>query len=351
MLTPMLANAASGPLVLYTFGEGKGSVVHDVSGNGAPLDLNIQDVNNIRWLAGGGLSVDKATIISGTGTNKITDAVKASNAISIEAWVKPENTTQDGPARIVTLSADTRSRNVTLAQKQAAYDVRLRSSNTDINGKRSLTSPSGTLSTSLTHVVYTRDKNGVANLYVNGNKQSQNKNRGDFSNWDTKHGFALANELTQDRPWLGELYSVAIYDRALDATDVDKQYAQSEYSDSSIDRTSYSSTSTSTSTSTSSDPDSRTTDTTPKGGSTTLSWSAPVARSDGSALSMREIAGYNLYVWGPDSYSNTININDAYTTSTSITDLASGTYYFAMTALDTEGLESSLSSVATKVVN
>ena len=362
------------PLALYIFDEGSGSIVHDRSNVGPPLDLNIKDTSRTSWLAGGGLSVDKATIISGTGTRKIIDAVKASNAISIEAWIKPAKTTQDGPARIVTLSANTGSRDFTLGQQQAAYDVRLRSTATDNNGLPSLTSPPGTLSTSLTHVVYTRDKNGTANLYINGSKQSKKTVLGDFSNWDTQHGFALANELTKDRPWLGELYLVAIYDRALDATDVDERYARSEYTNSSAGETSDTTTGSERETNDPNsspdtnggteitgdtgtnpiegDSDTSTPVTAPQVGSTTLSWSAPVSRSDGNALSMSEIVGYTLY-YGPSAgnFPNIININDAYITSTTITGLPSGTYYFAVTAHDTDGQESAFSNIAAKVVN
>lgn len=39
--------------------------------------------------------------------------------------------------------------------------------------------------------------------------------RTDFSNWDNGFTFQLGNEGTLDRPWLGKLYLVAIYDRAL----------------------------------------------------------------------------------------------------------------------------------------
>ena len=35
---------------------------------------------------------------------------------------------------------------------------------------------------------------------------------------------ALANELTEDRPWLGEFYLVAIYDRALSQDEVSRNF-------------------------------------------------------------------------------------------------------------------------------
>jgi uncharacterized repeat protein (TIGR01451 family) len=213
---------ANGPQVLYTFREGSGTTVHDVSGEGAPLDLEISDGSAVSWIPGGGLIVNSATLIASVGpATKVIAACQGSNEITIEAWVKPANTTQEGPARIVTLSSDLYNRNFTLGQglwggrPGARYDVRLRTTATDDSGLPSLTTPDGSLTTELTHVVYTRDALGEAKIYVNGAEQASGTVGGDFSNWDAGFRLALANELTGDRPWLGEFHLVAIYDRVL----------------------------------------------------------------------------------------------------------------------------------------
>ncbi len=67
----------------------------------------------------------------------------------------------------------------------------------------------------LMHVVYTRDKAGKAKIYLDGRKQAETTVAGDTSNFDGSWRLALGNELTKDRPWLGEFYQVSIYDRAL----------------------------------------------------------------------------------------------------------------------------------------
>ena len=48
------------------------------------------------------------------------------------------------------------------------FIVRLRTTDQSENGKPSLDSRPGTLTTALTHVVYTRDEFGTAQLYLNG---------------------------------------------------------------------------------------------------------------------------------------------------------------------------------------
>jgi hypothetical protein len=152
---------------------------------------------------------------------KVINASQDTNEITIEVWIKPASVTQDGPARIVTLSVDPFNRNFTLgqglggSQPSTLYDTRLRTTTTDNNGRPSLTTPDGSLATGLTHVVYTRDASGMAKIYVNGVEQVSGSIGGDFSNWDGDFRLALANELTEDRPWLGEFHLVAIFNRAL----------------------------------------------------------------------------------------------------------------------------------------
>ena len=86
-------------------------------------------------------------------------------------------------------------------------------------------------------------------------------------------------------------------------------------------------------------------------GSATLEWAAPAARTDGNSLDMLELAGYTLY-YGTTSgnYPNSVDINDPYTTSVTVSDLPVGTYYFVITARDTDGRESGHSNVTTRLV-
>ncbi len=214
----------SGMQVLYTFEEGSGTTVRDVSGVGTPLDLSVSG-SGASWISGGGLAIDSSTIVASAGSaRKVIDASRATNEITIEAWVKPANVTQGGPARIVTLSADLYNRNFTLGQDGDAYDVRLRTTTTGNNGTPSLSSPDGSLTTALTQVVYTRDASGTAKIYVNGVQRASRTVSGDFSNWSGSYRLALANEFTGDRPWLGELHRVAIYNQALTQAQVARHF-------------------------------------------------------------------------------------------------------------------------------
>ena len=74
----------------------------------------------------------------------------------------------------------------------------------------------------------TRSSAGIRTLYVNGAPVGTNIVSGDFSNWDSGYGLALADEFSTGRAWLGDYYLVAIYNRALTAAEVGQNFAAGE---------------------------------------------------------------------------------------------------------------------------
>jgi len=219
------AVAGQGLLALYTFAEGAGSVVHDVSGVGQALDLTAVDENALQWLPGGGLLISAPTILaSAQPAQKVIEAYKATNALTVEAWIKPADMVQDGPARIVTVSLDPFNRNMTLGQEFGTYDMRLRTTSTSENGVPSLTTADGAVEPALAHLVYTRDAAGQAVLYRDGQALAQGQVDGSLAAWDDSFRLALANEISMDRPWLGEYHRVALYDLAWSVDEVQQRF-------------------------------------------------------------------------------------------------------------------------------
>lgn len=228
----------------YLFDEGAGNTVHDRAPAGNPLDLQMIELNGrsgasaFTWLPGGGLKVSGAgRIISNGPAKKITEAVRSTNELTMEAWIQPAISMQGGPARILTISQDTKHRNAMLAQGSArgedaaeAYDVRLRTTGTDENGRPSLNSGPGTLSTELTHVAFTRARNGKTSLYRNGMLCETATAAGTCANWDVGYPLALANEVSEPAPedgnrqWHGTYYLIAVYSRALSADEVRRHF-------------------------------------------------------------------------------------------------------------------------------
>ncbi len=220
---------------IYTFTEGEGAIVHDLSGVEPALDLTINDATDpaITWNQDEGtLSLNTSnTLSSGGPATKLINAIQANQELTLEAWLEPANTSQDGPARIVSISGSADERNVTLGQglwgddPSDLYNVRLRTSNTNLNGSDGvIASLSGSLTTDLTHVVYTRDPAGQVKLYLNGVEVAEETIEGDFLGWDSTMALLLGNETTGDRPWLGTYHLVAIYNRALSLEEVADNY-------------------------------------------------------------------------------------------------------------------------------
>ena len=85
--------------------------------------------------------------------------------------------------------------------------------------------------------------------------------------------------------------------------------------------------------------------------SATVNWVAPVARADGSPLSLADIGGYRVYYGTTEGdYPNRIDVTDGTAVGTVLTDLPPGTYYFVVTTQDTAGRESEYSDVLIKTI-
>lgn len=78
-----------------------------------------------------------------------------------------------------------------------------------------------------------------------------------------------------------------------------------------------------------------------------LSWTQPTKRANGENLSASEIAGYEIYMaTSAGGAFSTVMTTGPGETQALITELVPGEYYFGITTLDTNGLESGMSSVS-----
>jgi len=84
-------------------------------------------------------------------------------------------------------------------------------------------------------------------------------------------------------------------------------------------------------------------------GSAALTWTAPTQNTDGSALV--DLAGYAIYFGtSATSLGNRIVVSSAAATNYTVANLAKGTYYFALAAYTSTGIESALSSIGSKTI-
>ncbi len=226
---PAVGRVTEGLVTLFSFDDGAGASAANSVDSGPAL--TITDPNAVTW-ADGALRIDSPTLLRADGPSVgIVDQVSASNQVTVEAWVTPANTSQSGPARIVTLSTDTAARNVTLAQGGSDGDPgdrwtsRVRSTETSENGLPGLDSPAGSVvADQLTHVTLTRAADGETRLYVDGQPAATGTSGGDLSSWDADQVLMVGNEATLDRPWLGSIHLVAVYGVALSPDQVDQNF-------------------------------------------------------------------------------------------------------------------------------
>ncbi len=223
-----LGRVTTGLQALYLFDEGGGDTVFDVSGAGAPLDLEIRRPKSVRW-GPEGMAFTSGTYAASAGpATKIIDACRRTGEVTLEAWVQPAQAAPRFEGVIAGLSKDRPERNLTLMQGESpdmtVYAVSLRTTQTDAGGNPILASPKGTADAKPAHVVFTRNAAGFERLFVNGMERAAKVRKGDLANWSEAYRLVLGNEPTEERPWLGGLRFVAVYNRALAPIDVIRNF-------------------------------------------------------------------------------------------------------------------------------
>jgi Concanavalin A-like lectin/glucanases superfamily len=215
------ARAEDAEIALFTFSEGAGDVAMDTSGVGTPIALQI---SGMEWVEGGLRNVSGKAQASLEDSRKLYDMITPAGAYSIEAWLVPENTTQDGPARIVSYSSSTSTRNFMLGQAAIYYRFRNRTALSNANGDPALEALDPQVATAQQHVVMTFDPAVGRKIYING-ALSIEEDVPDTLAWTDDQIFVIGNEVTDDRLWQGVLQMVAIHNKALSAAEVQQNYS------------------------------------------------------------------------------------------------------------------------------
>lgn len=84
-------------------------------------------------------------------------------------------------------------------------------------------------------------------------------------------------------------------------------------------------------------------------GSAIVDWTPPTTNADGTTLT--NLAGFRVtYGRGPDSLTESVSLNNASLASYTVTNLVSGDWYFAVYAVNSAGLESVASNIASKTI-
>lgn len=175
-----------------------------------PADLQVTHEDRHRVADGELRLMEGRTVITGV-DNLLLAACQASQAITITAELVSRKPRQEGPARIISFSAGAHHRNVSICQEGEELVLRLRTSDTGLNG----TDPQvtlGTLERGKTHRLALTYRPGDLRFFLDGQRIPVDAITGDFQNWEPCH-LVLGNEWEEDRPWRGTIYKFAIYAR------------------------------------------------------------------------------------------------------------------------------------------
>jgi ferric-dicitrate binding protein FerR (iron transport regulator) len=215
---------ASGLVALYRFNESHGAVVRDAAPAGPMLPLRVANDSAVSWVPGGLVVHEPVTVASVEAAAKVIQSCQATRELTVEAWVRPREPDQGGA--ILTLLSNPYNLNFMLEQQGGggpSFVFHLRTSKTGEDGV-SLAARGAAALGRLAHIVYTRAVSGAGALYVDGARRAEHVVPGDFSSWDNSYRLAIAGDAKGRKPWLGEYRLVAVYRRALPASEVQMNY-------------------------------------------------------------------------------------------------------------------------------
>lgn len=155
-------------------------------------------------------------------TGLLLDRLTRTGTMSLEVVLKTASLGQGGPARIISFSYDTMSRNFMLGQEGNGVSFRLRTSETDGYGMLPHLLVPGVLDDDrFQHLVVTYD-GALERFFVDGQEHpTRIALGGDFSNWGRDHLLTVGDEVAGGRPWEGEVKRFQLFDRALGADEVE----------------------------------------------------------------------------------------------------------------------------------
>ncbi|MBY0401825.1 LamG domain-containing protein [Myxococcota bacterium] len=222
----------TGIIARWDFKEQTGNTAFDTSGVAPAMDLTLEGPT---LMSAYGIDVTEGRAIAAADTSKklydrLADQRTGTQTYSVEMWISNLNTTQEGPARIVSYSANSGSRNFMLGQVQYQYVVRNRAYTQESNGNGGPDLETYDVDqdaqATLQHVVITYDQLAGRRIFVDGmwTEDPDPIGPGRLWNWSPNHRLVMGNDVSNDRPWLGQIRFVAVYDRPLSPAQVKKNY-------------------------------------------------------------------------------------------------------------------------------
>jgi hypothetical protein len=215
----------------WEFREGSGTTTADTSGVQPEIPLSLS--GDYTWMASWGIRlVDGKAQGSVSGSEKLYEILTATGEYTIEAWVAPNNVTQEN-AWIVGYAGGPDTRNLLVAQNMYDYWSFNRSSanadeeNAAAGGPMVSTDPDDEIAqATLQHVVVTFDATEGRKIFVNGMDTGAIDDFGGglLNNWNEVYTLVLGNDTSNANPFAGAIRMVAIHNAVLTPEQIQQNY-------------------------------------------------------------------------------------------------------------------------------
>jgi VanZ like family len=153
-------------------------------------------------------------IVVGVPPHPWLEAAEDAETLGVSLVVRPQSTVQSGPARLLTMSRDAHLRNLTLGQEGGDLVVRLRTEESDLNGLRA-----GEPIARIEDVFHGGRWVAIdldirpreLEIAIDGERALvAGLPESVLATWHPFLSLALGNEMTCDRPWLGEIRAATV---------------------------------------------------------------------------------------------------------------------------------------------
>lgn len=179
------------------------------------------EANGAEWSADGTLRFSAPGIARTATAPEWLDDARRSHRLEITLRVRPFDSSQTGPARILTVSKNPWQRNLTLGQEADRLVLRLRTPETDADGQPEQHIPGIFVDRRWVALAVTIVP-GRVRVAIDGQVRLEERlpDR-PLEPFDLTYRMALGNELTADRPWLGEIAQATVTTAAARADYID----------------------------------------------------------------------------------------------------------------------------------
>jgi hypothetical protein len=215
-----VADPTSDAIGEWSFDEGFGPTIFDLTGNG--LDLGVPA--DAQWVDGGLLYGGEGGSISGSADSAV-EAVLASEELSLEMWADPNGLEQATLARLFSIQGTSGAFDLGASPLSGAFDeieARVRASETDVLGRPGLRVP-GVIDGGLAHLVVTHDREGITTIYLDG-ESIATVAHGTIEDWPTNARMSIGSTVTGSAAWRGTMLHAAMWDRALDQSEIEDRF-------------------------------------------------------------------------------------------------------------------------------